>query len=246
MKNWLLNVFNLIAGSASIVGVFCLFFSDERVGGIALLAFCVFLALLLISTWIGLIKFIQKENPEKYKKISAFTSYETSDGIQGVYEVFKVIQSKRLILQTIEHNFKWTGTKQPELSSNLQEIKQVVYSNDNSYDTALLSLRKPLKYNEAGTIHVKAVTDDFDHAAHPHLDYKVNSEINVILFRVTLKNKTEHFNKPAKLLKKQIESDTPVDYQLFGSVPFDGQSKSYQYYLTEPEIGYYYRLEWEK
>ena len=130
MKKWLLNVFNLIAGFASIAGVFCLFFSDDRVGGIALLAFCLFLTLLLISIWIGLIKFIQKENPEKYKKISAFTSYETSDGIHGVYEVFKVIQSKRLILQTIEHNFKWTGTKHPELSSYLQEINQVEYSND--------------------------------------------------------------------------------------------------------------------
>ena len=72
------------------------------------------------------------------------------------------------------------------------------------------------------------MTDDFDHKAQPYLDYKVNNEINVIYFRVTLKNKSDDYTKPAKLLKKLIESGIPVDYQQFGSVSFDMLSKSYQ------------------
>ena len=240
MKSWLLNAFNIIAGCASIMGIFFLFFTNEEIGKIALASFSLFLLLLLVTTWIGIVKVIKKEYPEDYKKIAAFTSYETGDGIHGVYEVFKVIQSKRIVLQQIEHNFKWTGSKRPEISSALQDIKQIIESNGNNYDKAVLSLRKPLRF------HVKAITDDFDHKAQPHLDYKVNNEINIILFRVTLKSKAEDFHTPARLLKKSIDSSIPVEYQQFGSVPFDAMSKSYQYYLINPEIGYYYRLEWEK
>ena len=180
MKNWLLKAFNITAGCASILGVFFLFFTNEENGKIALLAFSLFLLLMLIATWVGIVKAIKKEYLEDYKKITVFTSYETSDGIHGVYEVFKVIQSKRLVLQQIEHNFKWTGSKRPEISSALQDIKQIVESDNNNYDKAVLTLRKPLKFNETGTIHVKALTDDFDYRAQPHLDYKVNNEINVI------------------------------------------------------------------
>ena len=76
--------------------------------------------------------------------------------------------------------------------------------------------------------------------------FKVNSAMNVIHFRVTLKNKNGDFCKPAKILKKPIESTIPLGYEQYGSIPFDKQSKSYQYCLTDPEIGYFYRLEWEK
>lgn len=70
--------------------------------------------------------------------------------------------------------------------------------------------------------------------------------MDVIHFRVTLKNKDDNFSKSARLLKKPVNSEFPSDYNQFGSIPFDCQSKRYQYYLTDPEIGYYYRLEWEE
>ena len=244
-NTWVGKLFNIIAGLASIIGVFYLFFTDKENGVIALCAFCVFLFFLLVAIWLGIYKLIRKEHPIDYKKITVFTSYETNDGIHGIYEVFKVIQSKRLILHQIEHNFKWTGSKMPEVSSELQEIKEVKESTANEYDKAILLLKRPLGYNETGTIHFKALTDDFDDKAQPHLDFKVDNVVNVIHFRVTLKHK-ENFSQPAKLLKKPIESKIPAEYEQYGSVSFDKQSKSYQYYLTDPEIGYYYRLEWEK
>lgn len=134
----------------------------------------------------------------------------------------------------------------PVISSELQEIKHLTFSDTNQYDKAVLLLKRPLKFNETATVHFKAVTDDFDNKAQPYLDYKVNSDINVIHFRVTLKNKDENYSKPAKLLKKPIESVIPAEYEQYGSVPFDQQSKSYQHCMTDPEIGFYYRLEWEK
>lgn len=245
MKNWLWKFFNIVAGCASIIGVLYLFFTDKENSIIALSAFCLFLLFVIASLWFAILKLIKKENPEDYKKITVFTSYETTDGIHGVYEVFKVIQSKRLILQQVDHNFKWTGSKRPEVSSELQEIKQLVESGGNDYDKAVLLLKRPLGFNETGTIHFKALTDDYDGMAQPHLDFKVSNSIDVIHFRVTLKHK-EDVRKPAKLLKKPIDSKAPTDYVQYGSVTFDVLSKSYQYYLTNPEIGYYYRLEWEK
>lgn len=246
MKTIIWKIFNMVAGSASIFGFVYLFFSDDKTGVLALLFFSVFLLGLLVAVWVGIIGMIKKENSNDYKKITSFTSFETNDGIHGVYEVFKVIQSKRVFLQQIDHNFKWSGSKMPVISSELQEIKHLTVSDTNQYDKAVLLLKRPLKFNETATVHFKAVTDDFDNKAQPYLDYKVNSDINVIHFRVTLKNKDENYSKPAKLLKKPIESVIPAEYEQYGSVPFDQQSKSYQHCMTDPEIGFYYRLEWEK
>jgi Na+-transporting methylmalonyl-CoA/oxaloacetate decarboxylase gamma subunit len=243
-KSW--KIFNIVAGSASIFSVAFLLLTDRVNGMIALIAFCIFLLFLLILVTTAIFRLIRQENPEEYKKIAAFTSYEAVDEAHGVFEVFKVIQSKRLILQQVEHNFKWTGTKRPVISSELQEIKQLVMSDNKDYDKALLRLKRPLGFNESCTIHFKALTDDFDGMAQPHLDFKVNSAMNVIHFRVTLKNKGCDYCKAAKILKKPIESNAPLGYEQYGSIPFDMQSKSYQYCLTDPEIGYFYRLEWEK
>ena len=228
------------------MSVIFLLLTDQINSMIALCAFCTFLICLLALLTTTVFRFVSQENPEEYKKIAAFTSYEAVDDTHGIFEVFKVIQSKRLILQHVEHNFKWTGTQRPVISSELQEIERLIISEKKDYDKALLRLKKPLAFNESCTIHFKALTDDIDGMAQPHLDFKVSSAMNVIHFRVTLKNKGGDYSKPAKILKKPIESNVPLGYEQYGSIPFDIQSKSYQYCLPEPEIGYFYRLEWEK
>jgi hypothetical protein len=63
---------------------------------------------------------------------------------------------------------------------------------------------------------------------------------------VILKHKPDNYNKSAKMLRKPIESKIPVEYIEFESVIFDPITKSYEYYLTDPKVGYYYRLLWEK
>ena len=229
MKAKLLKSFNIVAGCASILSVTFLLLTDQINSMIALCVFCLFLICLLALITTSVFRLVSQENPEEYKKIAAF-----------IFEVFKVIQSKRLILQQVEHNFKWTGTQRPVISSELQEIERLIISEKKDYDKALLRLKKPLGFNESCTIHFKALTDDIDGMAQPHLDFKVSSSMNVIHF------KNGDFCKPAKILKKPIESNVPLGYEQYGSIPFDIQSKSYQYCLPEPEIGYFYRLEWEK
>ena len=106
MKTKLWFFFNIVAGSASILSVIFLLLTDHISGLIALCAFCLFLICLLALGVIAVFRLVTQENPEEYKKIAAFTSYEAVDDAHGIFEVFKVIQSKRLILQQIEHNFK--------------------------------------------------------------------------------------------------------------------------------------------
>lgn len=238
--------FTIVAGIASIISLFCLFFDDKTNGIIALCAFILFLISIIVLLFVAINKLIKTDYPQDYKKIIVFASYETQDGIRGVFEVFKVIQSKRIALQQIEHNFKWTGSKSPSISSDLQDIKTVIKSNSDDYDKAVLALRKPLSYNDSGTIHFKAATDDVDGTAQPHLDHKVETEMNVIHFRVTLKYKDNNYSMPAKLLKKPIANNSPVNYKQFASVSFDKETKSYQYSILNPEVGFFYRIEWEK
>lgn len=143
MKTIFWKIFNVVAGCASVLGVVYLFFTDKEIGVLALTFFSIFLLGVLIAVWVGVIKMIKKEYNEEYKKITSFTSYETNDGVHGVYEVFKVIQSKRVFLQHVDHNFKWSGSRMPMISSELQEIKQVI---DN---VCCLRLMKMAKRNGA-------------------------------------------------------------------------------------------------
>lgn len=238
--------FNVVAGIASIVGVLYLLFNDKVNGIIALSIFVLFLISVIVLLWFTINKLIKTDYPQDYKKIIVFTSYETEDGVKGKFEVFKVIQAKKLVLDKIEHCYKWSGSKEPVVSSDLQEIGKKIPSSSDDYDKAILILKKPLSYNETGTIHFKAEIDDVDGKALPYLDHKVDTDMNAINFRVTLKYKDNNYAKPALLLKKPIKSNTPIGYKEISSVPFDKESKSYQYNLLNPEIGYFYRLEWEK
>lgn len=88
--------------------------------------------------------------------------------------------------------------------------------------------------------------DDFDNISQPHLDYKVDKPINIIHYRVILRHKDSSFKTPATLKRMPINSKGPSTYEEFGSIPFDAVSKSYNYDLINPEVGYYYRIEWIK
>lgn len=47
------------------------------------------------------------------------------DGRNIVYEVFRNIQVKRPFIKQIDHQFAWTGTKPPTVTSDLQAIRLV-------------------------------------------------------------------------------------------------------------------------
>lgn len=245
LKNNLYTIFNSLAGIASIIGVVLLAFSSQTNAIIALSFFCAALTILLISILYAIHSFIKKENENNHLKVSVFTKFETIDNTHSIFETYRVIQSKRLVLTEIDQMFKWSGSKLPRVSSKFQTVKDVI-TDKQDYDKAILTFKRPLLYNETGVVHFKAETDDFDGLAKPYLDYRVETLINIIHYRVILKHKSSDFNAPAEVLRKPIHSKHPVDYEKIESVTFDERAKSYEYYLTNPEIGYFYRLQWEK
>ncbi len=244
-KHWAI-ILSSLGSIASIIGLVIFCFSDQTGLIISLSFFCACLLLILIALIFVLCNFIKNENKAPYKKVSAFTKYETSDGVHITNETYRVIQSKRIILTEVEQNFKWSGSKMPVITSRLQEVVNVISNNKDTYDQAILKLKKPLLFNETGTIHFHAEMDDIDGIASPYLDFKVDMPVSIIHYRVILKHKPTDYCTPAKLLKRKINSVTPAQYTPISSVEFDKGSKSYEYHLIAPEVGYFYRLAWEK
>lgn len=247
MKYFISNAstwFNITSGLASITGLVILAFSDQTNAIIALCLLCLCLIILLICIVRSLSSFIKQENENDHLKVSVFTKYEAIDNTHSIFETYRVVQSKRTVLSEIRQNFKWSGTRLPQVSSKFQEVKSVI-QNETDYDYAILKFKRPLLYNETGVVHFRAETDDFDNKAKPYLDHRVDSYINIIHYRIILKYK-DNYNKPAKILRKPTKSILSADYEEIGSIQFDEKSKSYEYYLIDPEPGYFYRILWEK
>lgn len=147
----------------------------------------------------------------------------------------------------IKWSFKWTGSRPPIISSSLQNCNgQIIASPSNDYDHAILKFKKALYYNESAVVHFHADMDDVDGTAQPHLDVRVDEPISVVEFRVILAYKAPDFAEQARFMRKPINSRVPTDYQILETVNFNTHSKSYEYVLTNPVVGYFYRLEWIK
>lgn len=212
-----------------------------------MIAIIIFLISLLSSIPYAINKYITKDYEKDFKKLSFFTRYEYSDKTHIKYDGYRLIQSKRFLLSEIKWKFKWTGSIPPKISSSLQNCNGVIITNStNDYDHVVLKFKKALLYNESAMVHFHAEMDDIDNKAHPHLDVKIEDPISLVNFRVILAYKEKDFTKPARFKRKLISSSIPTDYENIESVNFNSQSKSYEYVLTNPEVGYYYRLEWSK
>lgn len=92
-----------------------------------------------------------------------------------------------------------------------------------------------LFYNEPAVVHFHADMDDVDGVAQPHLDVKIEEPISVVNFHVILAYKDKEFSEQAVFKRKLINSAIPTDYIVLETIPFNVQSKSYEYVLTNPE-----------
>lgn len=243
--NSALSIFSIVAGLASIGGLFIALFADKDK---AIIALCtVVIALLAILSYVFYLgcKLIQRENPNAYLKLSLFCTFEQIDETHSKFDGYRLIQSKRPILKQVSWGFHWSGSKLPQVSSSLQICDGKINVHNNSYDDVILRLNKPLLFNETAVLHFHADMDDIDHTALPHLDIKVDSPISLAYYRVVLNNGVESMSN-AKFMRMPIDSNRPLDYEVLDTVAFDSGTRSYQHILTNPEVGYYYRLAWEK
>lgn len=248
LKKYWLNLLNISASLCSIASILLLLFADKDKALLALVFVVIFLSAVLVVIIVGIFRFTKKENVEDFKIVTIFASYETFDKSKAEYNVYKVIQSKVACLTTVKQQFKWTGTNQPELSSDFQDIKKInVLNDEEAYDNVILGIRNPILYNGTTTIHLKAKLDDYDGKSKPLLSQRIEFPVVLARLRVVLRDKSDSFDKVAYLEKRKIKcSPLTSDYKIVESISFDKASKSYSYNLINPEVGYIYRIRWEK
>ncbi len=238
--------FAFLASLASILGLIILILKDDWAIKIALMFFCLMLTVFtayLIYTLYRILDIKQVDHENR----STFIKYETTDGNKITYETYKLLQSKKPVLTEFDYNFKWTGSIFPEVTSDFQEVINVVdEKNPNSYDKAILKFKRPLYYNQNTVLHFKAILDDVDKQSQPYVETKVKEEVDIIHYRIVLKNKPNNYNANAILEKRKIINETANGFEKIREISYDTVSKSYEYHLLNPEIGFFYRIRWEK
>ena len=236
-----IEYFVTITGSiASIISLLTLTFQDKINAIFALFFIIVFLVLLLLRAL--LFKF---KHPSGAIKISTLNKYVTENGKNICYEVRKHIQSKKFVLRHYHHKFKWSGSNEPKIFSDLQEVLLTTRGNNIEYDEIKLKFKKPLFYNEIGLIHLKMDLDDSDNKSKPYLAIKVEEPTKMIQFQCVLKYKPDGYDNKARLYRYKINS--PIfSESTIKKVNFDLITKSYDETVYNPDVGYYYVLKWEK
>lgn len=240
--------FAFFASLCSFIGLFIIFLSDRNAVFIALGFFCLMLLVFTIYLIFILYKLIKNTRGNlDHENRSTFIKYETEDGNKITYETYKLIQCKTLIMTEMDYSFKWSGTHMPIISSQLQKVKDIFDKKDpNNYDKAILKFNRPIHFNENIIIHFKAELDDSDRKSIPCVETRVTDEIDIIHYRIILKNKPNSFNSNAILERRIMNSTIITDFEKVKEIAFDKKTKSYEYHLLKPEINYFYRIRWSK
>lgn len=237
--------FYFFASLASILAILAIFVNHNWATIIALSFFCLMLFVFTLYLLYSIHKILEVRDIEHENK-STFIKYQTDDGNKIIYETYKLIQCKKPLLTEFVYNFKWTGTHMPVIYSDLQEVFNIVDENDNTkYDKAVLKFKKPLYYNQNTVIHFKADLNDTDKVSKPYVETRVTEEIDIIHYRIILKHLSDDYSKNAVLKKAKINSNTSPTFEKQCEIAYDQSTKSYEYHLLKPDIGYYYRITWE-
>lgn len=239
--NLLSKTFYFLAALASLVGFFVVFINDKDKIFWSFVFFN-FLLLVLIGSSIYTILRLLNKSTSDFESKSIFVRFKTLDGHNISYEVYKLIQCKRPILSEYNYSFKWSGTNQPKINSDLQTVIDVMdFNNPSNYDKAILKFEKPLIFNESCVIHFKADLDDADKQSGTYVSNRIIRPVDVIHYRILLRHKDDNPN--AIIERKKIDAVTQ-DFNKVREVPFDKTSKSYEHPLLNPDLGYIYRISW--
>ena len=242
--NWW-YIFCAIANIASIAGIIIALLSDKNIAIIALISLLSAQCLILIIV-IHLIKsYIKKKNPQKYLPIAHFNYYKKISDTHIIYDAYRIIQAKDLIMTKFPWNFKWTGKQPPIITSNLQECDGKIIGPVD--DTAVIMvLKKPIYYDDTETLHFHSEMNDIDHSSQPHSDVRVDKyPYQVIYFKVELLYPQINNRTDARIMRAKLDSRVPDEYKTIDTTKFDSNTMSYNYVLYNPEVGYNYRIEWD-
>jgi len=236
--------FAFFAGISSILSLLIAITSNKDHTLIALVVFIIFLLILLIYIFFILGKVLNLRNESGFLRYATILKYSTLDGKNIVFESYRFIQCKDLLLSEYEHKYYWTGSQKPKISSNNLNFVSLI-ENPQEYDVAKFRMETPLKYNETGVLNIKMDINDSDKKSSTHLEMTVREPVRFFQFRVELKHSIGD-RENAILKRKKVSNASSGSYKEVCTVSFDAHTKSYEHILTSPEVGYAYRLEWNR
>ncbi|CAH0998009.1 hypothetical protein EMA8858_04144 [Emticicia aquatica] len=246
LKLFFENHFGYIASLASVVGLIAIFLPNKNQTILALIAFVICLLIIAIRAFWLLNKYLVDRNENGLLNFATIAKYSTNDSKFIEFELYKFVQCKHILLYEYRHNFNWTGTNDPNITSSTLRFDSYNKKNTTGeYDAAIFKFNNPLLFNEVSVIHVKMDIDDANQKSAPRLEIRVKEKTQLIQFKVEL-----HYSKKTRnnavIKRKKINSQINVEFEHLGNVQFNNNSKSYEHTILNPEVGYYYRLEWDR
>lgn len=210
-----------------------------------LLAFLILFSILRI--YVVTRNMMVKTYPSGYLTIASFFRYSTSNGKDAIYEQFKHIQVKCAYKVSFEHRFSWTGSNVPEIKSEFQNVGKIIQNEDKfgtKYYETILTSKNSMVFNECDILHNRAIVKDDD--AQPYLAQKVTDPIKFLHFKIELLHADLSYKSHAKVVRKAIDKPNSNEEVIVNDINFDFITKSFTYILTNPDVGFYYKIIWVK
>ncbi|OBX07845.1 hypothetical protein QV08_01370 [Gallibacterium salpingitidis] len=248
--SWFFNIIGPVSSLLGVIGVaFTDLFNDIVKTQIIFWLTIALVLFLFFRIYLVTKQALNRRYPRGYLPIATFARYSTSDGKRIQYEIFRHIQIKQSFKNSFEHDFYWTGSKLPTVSSNMQKvgvIKEKENDDGQIRNVVPLEFKETLLYNSCEVVHILMDIDDSDEKSEPFLSQTVNEPIKSIHFRVELLHaKEDYYCKTANLTC--YETAKPKGCKnIISNVKFDNLSKSYSTLVVNPKAGYTYVLSWER
>ena len=239
-----------ISATASIVSVVLLCFNNLLASLIAVSCLCIALAVLTGALLRAIFKYTKLTNKTDYRRIATFIEYKTNTNNAEIVEFqsYRIVQIKTPILKSIDVVYKWSGTSNPQITSDLQVIEEIVEDIDrpHGYTKARLTLPQPKLYNETAVFHHKITANDADHSSDTKVEMKIEEPIDLVRVNISLGYKPDNYNGTARIERSAIVHDAPPAYELLDLIHFDPILKEFTCTLKYPEPGYFYKISWER
>lgn len=236
---------SIIASIWTIISVILLFVDNPKFQVIALSFFCLTLLSIIVVIIYNANRYFKYCSDNEFITKTASFIYKTKDNKIIDFETLRIIQCKRSWADKFEWNFKWSGNQEPIFDSVTHPDIKVSYNKDKQvFDKAIVEFKNPTFYNETIPIQFKTRINDPQKTSEPFLATRVKTPIDLITFSVFLSYKRAGYDKQAVLYRHKDHGTGHKETIAY--CDFNQSTKSYECFLHKPEIGYTYRLEWER
>lgn len=207
----------------------------------ALSVYSLGVTVLMISIYRLFSKSMSARSKHGFCRMATTCIFRTNDGVHAEFEFRRFIQCKTAFMSCIRHDFKWNGSGEPEIRSDGNVLKPTMNADSGEFDHVIVPIGKNLYYNECAV-----VSDTFESSysnINPMFCLKIDEPVGSIDFKIMLGHKSEA--PEAVLYKKKFGSKVDMPYVRIDSACFNKTFKMYEISFT-PEVGYIYKLEWQK